>query len=477
MSDENDLDLKNYQLFDILGLFEIPYDYTDIHVDKAKVKTKNIEQKIKDKEIVKFYKKAFVIINCLRKFRESKKIANPRYINNERDDNTLITALLEKSDFNDYNNIRGLIQEILDKNDELNVNYEHSLRPEDPIFPTNTGTDYFDIANQKENKIINTFQNPVVQGTINPVKRIVQYTNLHLSSSFRDKYYDSDPCNFHYNLPSEIKNVISLRLASIEIPNAWYLFSYLKGNNRFKIEITTCVPCEGKKCVVNEIVVPDGNYDSETLIDYLNKTYFYQNSNEDDKTLKFIKISLDKFNNKTIFEIEEGAPQGMVFSLHFTEKSTDNMMMTLGWTLGFRLSRYLKIEDSIYRNFIQSYNMKPIIGILLGDATGIGAEITARVCAKDRISTYCRPILIGDLRVLRAGMNIAGVSFPINIIDDISLVRSHNNNLWMNILKLAFKNSRIEANKLFQFIMSNDKKITEMSAKLVEVTKQKETII
>lgn len=347
MSDENDLDLKNYQLFDILGLFEIPYDYTDIHVDKAKVKTKNIEQKIKDKEIVKFYKKAFVIINCLRKFRESKKIANPRYINNERDDNTLITALLEKSDFNDYNNIRGLIQEILDKNDELNVNYEHSLRPEDPIFPTNTGTDYFDIANQKENKIINTFQNPVVQGTINPVKRIVQYTNLHLSSSFRDKYYDSDPCNFHYNLPSEIKNVISLRLASIEIPNAWYLFSYLKGNNRFKIEITTCVPCEGKKCVVNEIVVPDGNYDSETLIDYLNKTYFYQNSNEDDKTLKFIKISLDKFNNKTIFEIEEGAPEGMVFSLHFTEKSTDNMMMTLGWTLGFRLSRYLKIEDSI----------------------------------------------------------------------------------------------------------------------------------
>mgnify|MGYP001363392044 FL=1 len=148
-------------------------------------------------------------------------------------------------------------------------------------------------------------------------------------------------------LPSEIKNVISLRLASIEIPNAWYLFSYLKGNNRFKIEITTCVPCEGKKCTVSEIVVPDGNYDSETLIDYLNKTYFYQNSNEDDKALKFIKISLDKFNNKTIFEIEEGATEGMVFSLHFTEKNTDNMMMTLGWTLGFRLSRYLKIEDSI----------------------------------------------------------------------------------------------------------------------------------
>ena len=121
MSDENDLDLKNYQLFDILGLFELPYDYTDNHVDNAKEKTKNIETQVKDKEIVKFYKKAFIIISSLRKFRESRKIANPRYINNEKDDNTLITALLDRSDFNDNNGIRALIQEILDKNDELNA--------------------------------------------------------------------------------------------------------------------------------------------------------------------------------------------------------------------------------------------------------------------------------------------------------------------------------------------------------------------
>jgi len=64
--------------------------------------------------------------------------------------------------------------------------------------------------------------------------------------------------------------------------------------------------------------------------------------------------------------------------------------------------------------------MRPILGILLGEATGIGPEVVAKVCAKDRISNYCRPILIGDLRVLRAGMNIAGVTFPFNIVDDIA---------------------------------------------------------
>jgi 4-hydroxy-L-threonine phosphate dehydrogenase PdxA len=64
--------------------------------------------------------------------------------------------------------------------------------------------------------------------------------------------------------------------------------------------------------------------------------------------------------------------------------------------------------------------MKPILGILLGDATGIGAEITAKVCAKSEILAYCNPIIIGDLRVLKAGMKISGADFSFNVVDDIS---------------------------------------------------------
>mgnify|MGYP000338704752 CR=1 FL=1 len=36
-------------------------------------------------------------------------------------------------------------------------------------------------------------------------------------------------------IPTEIKNVISIRLASIEIPNAWYFISQSKKNNTFTI--------------------------------------------------------------------------------------------------------------------------------------------------------------------------------------------------------------------------------------------------
>lgn len=64
--------------------------------------------------------------------------------------------------------------------------------------------------------------------------------------------------------------------------------------------------------------------------------------------------------------------------------------------------------------------MKPLLGITLGEATGIGPELIAKLCAQDRLWPHCRPILIGDARVLAQGMLIAGVSFPVTIVDSVA---------------------------------------------------------
>ena len=343
---ESDLDLNNYSLFDILGLFELPYDYTDHSLKTAENKLQEIKSNIQDENIITFYDNAYNSLNCLHKFRENRKISDPKYLNNQYDDTKLIKAALSKKNISKYDSVLTLLQEILHDHEDLHIKYENSIKPEPTEIATNKGTDYLDLANDKNNIILNTFSNEAAPGKINSLKRIVQYQNLHLNSCFRDKYYNSNPCNFHYNLPSEIKNVLSIRLSSIEIPNAWYLFSYLKGNNRFKLEVTSNEICKGKKCKVYDIIVPDGNYDSDTLVDFLNKTYFCY-SERDDLDLKNLKISVDKFNNKTEFKILNKEANEMVFSLHFTEESTDNIMDTLGWTLGFRLAKYLKIDDSI----------------------------------------------------------------------------------------------------------------------------------
>ena len=64
--------------------------------------------------------------------------------------------------------------------------------------------------------------------------------------------------------------------------------------------------------------------------------------------------------------------------------------------------------------------MKPVIGILLGDAAGIGPEIVAKLFAGDDLFTYCRPLLIGDRRVVEHGRKIAKVDFSTIEIKDPS---------------------------------------------------------
>ena len=53
----------------------------------------------------------------------------------------------------------------------------------------------------------------------------------------------------------------------------------------------------------------------------------------------------------------------------------------------------------------------PILGLMLGDATGIGPEQCARILADRRTADAARLLVVGDARVLEQGMRDAGVSF------------------------------------------------------------------
>jgi 4-hydroxy-L-threonine phosphate dehydrogenase PdxA len=66
--------------------------------------------------------------------------------------------------------------------------------------------------------------------------------------------------------------------------------------------------------------------------------------------------------------------------------------------------------------------MKPILGILLGEAAGVGPEIIAKMCESKAFEAYCRPLIIGDVRTLKFGMKISGADFPINIVEDVSKI-------------------------------------------------------
>ena len=63
--------------------------------------------------------------------------------------------------------------------------------------------------------------------------------------------------------------------------------------------------------------------------------------------------------------------------------------------------------------------MRPIIGVTMGDAAGIGPEIIAKALSIREIYELCRPIVIGDAHVIKETVKIIGVDTRVNSLHDI----------------------------------------------------------
>ena len=329
-----DLNINNYDFNDLLKMFKIK-SYDDKKKCDNLLETKYELVKTKfPKEIQNFYLKSKTILKTIIGLFDANKLS--------KDDNNGINNYIERiksvKQFENFNET-DLMYKIHIIN---NYNDDVSELLNEPNYDVNRLNPSLNNKNNT-NIVLNTAINEVSPGHLNSVKRITQLLNLNLNSCFRNNYYQSNPCDFQYIIPSEIKNVLSMRLVSIEIPNSWYLFSSIKKNNSFIIEFNL----DGEKTNY-DIIIPDGNYDSDTLQHYLNATYFCESGLE--TPLKNIRFNINNYNLKTSFEIvenEETETDNFNFSLKFIQNINQNAMNTLGWTLGFRLGSYLNIHEKI----------------------------------------------------------------------------------------------------------------------------------
>ncbi len=65
-------------------------------------------------------------------------------------------------------------------------------------------------------------------------------------------------------------------------------------------------------------------------------------------------------------------------------------------------------------------NDKPVLGILTGDGAGVGPEIIAKLAVGKFFEQYCKPVIIGDARLLERAFSVIGSSTDLQIISDIS---------------------------------------------------------
>ncbi|WP_313237658.1 4-hydroxythreonine-4-phosphate dehydrogenase PdxA [Sporosarcina ureae] len=63
-------------------------------------------------------------------------------------------------------------------------------------------------------------------------------------------------------------------------------------------------------------------------------------------------------------------------------------------------------------------NERKIIAIPMGDAAGIGPEITVKSLAKQEIYEMCNPLVVGDADVMKKAIGVTGTNLQLNIVSD-----------------------------------------------------------
>lgn len=61
----------------------------------------------------------------------------------------------------------------------------------------------------------------------------------------------------------------------------------------------------------------------------------------------------------------------------------------------------------------------PTLGVLLGDSSGIGPELVARLVSRPEIYEQAHVVIVGDQRIFRMGQRIAGLSDPFTVTDPL----------------------------------------------------------
>jgi 4-hydroxythreonine-4-phosphate dehydrogenase len=63
--------------------------------------------------------------------------------------------------------------------------------------------------------------------------------------------------------------------------------------------------------------------------------------------------------------------------------------------------------------------MNPVIGITMGDGAGVGPEIIVKALSQPSVYEICRPVVIGDAKILQRAINFMKAQVTLNKIEDV----------------------------------------------------------
>ena len=192
---------------------------------------------------------------------------------------------------------------------------------------------------------------------INPLPKNTTSTLLNINTKFRKNFYETSATDFVLDLPEEFKNVVSITVVSVQVPNSNYTFCSSYGTNEFTVELFDISGNPDETVDSNPqthvVKIKEGIYTGPILQDYLNTSVFSQGP------LQRVGCKYDGISRKFRFfrdlrDLTDGGfPKDTTgktkyaFNLDFrlNDNKTRPIQMNMGWILGYRQQYYNWQED------------------------------------------------------------------------------------------------------------------------------------
>jgi hypothetical protein len=166
---------------------------------------------------------------------------------------------------------------------------------------------------------INTFPTETTPGVLNRLRRRTRIVSLAMNTFFRDSNsVSSSDCFF--TLTYTLKNVVGIRLLSVELPESIYLVSVHTMSNWLHIWIPS-------NNISGDIFIPEGCYSAALLQTTL------ENAINTTLGVIYFKVLIDPISNKTTIYNTSNLDFDLIFH---NDKNNSKFEQSLGWILGYR---------------------------------------------------------------------------------------------------------------------------------------------
>jgi hypothetical protein len=390
-----DLDIKNYNIYDIEKFFRLKsnskYTASDVELKEYQIRDQllnsgHIDKRFK-RELIEFLttaKQWIISVNCT------------------------------------VDNIANNVPSTIPKNYKLDT-IEPKLVNEPPY--SRNG----DIINRPDVNFVYTDNSQYLPGKMNPINTRTITKCVNIDTRFRDNIYNTSSTDFTVQIPTKFNKVVSMELSALELPISFYGISANNGNNFLYIGVEY-TSHNYPDVIINTskiVIIPDGNYNTNDLLSTINTILCPKDINGGmlDPTNIFSHICL-KTNltvdgsgsgKITIGPINENSPNYITISLDFSRDiigKQDNIEITrkLGWNLGFIKTMY---------NGSMCYTSESIIDTKINRYIYLSIEDFNKNANSPFISIFNQSILTDDIL---ARISIKGTHFNLLKDSDMTII-------------------------------------------------------